>query len=241
MYGVRGKIGVIVPSLNNTLEPEFNRMTPEGVAVYATRLRLERGVPDDLRAMANLTEQAGELLRHADVDVIAYCCTTGSLIDGVDWDEELAGRLHKATNLPVTTTASAAIAAMQALDIETVSVATPYIDEVNEIERAYIEARGIQVANIQGLQFTRGEELHSLDHVAARKFCAAAMHDLADGLFVSCTDFASIDFAEELERDLGKPVITSNTATLWEALRLLNITQPIEGFGRLLAGTAGGR
>ncbi len=236
MYGARCKIGVIVPSLNNTLEPEFNRMVPADVAVYATRLRLERGVPDDLRAMADLTEQAGELLRHADVDCIAYCCTTGSLIDGVDWDEELAARLGKATELPVTTTASAAIKAMRSLGLKTVSVATPYIDEVNKIERAYIEACGIRVNSITGLQFTRGEELHSLDQDAAREFCRAAMVDGADGLFISCTDFASIDFIEELERDLGKPVVTSNTATLWMVLSLIKLDQPIEGFGQLLSG-----
>ena len=236
MYGARCKIGVIVPSLNNTLEPEFNRMVPADVAVYATRLRLERGVPDDLRAMADLTEQAGELLRHADVDCIAYCCTTGSLIDGVDWDEELAARLGKATELPVTTTASAAIKAMRSLGLKTVSVATPYIDEVNEIERAYIEACGIRVNSITGLQFTRGEELHSLDQDAAREFCRAAMVDGADGLFISCTDFASIDFIEELERDLGKPVVTSNTATLWMVLSLIKLDQPIEGFGQILSG-----
>ena len=236
MYGARCKIGVIVPSLNNTLEPEFNRMVPADVAVYATRLRLERGVPDDLRAMADLTEQAGELLRHADVDCIAYCCTTGSLIDGVDWDEELAARLGKATELPVTTTASAAIKAMRSLGLKTVSVATPYIDQVNDIERAYIEACGIRVNSITGLQFTRGEELHSLDQDAAREFCRAAMVDGADGLFISCTDFASIDFIEELERDLGKPVVTSNTATLWMVLSLIKLDQPIEGFGQLLSG-----
>ena len=115
MYGAAGKIGVIVPSLNNTLEPEFNRMAPPGMAVYATRLRLERGVPDDLRAMADRVEQASELLLHAGVDVIAYCCTTGSLIDGVDWDQALAERIRTATQLPVTTTASAVILAMKEL------------------------------------------------------------------------------------------------------------------------------
>ncbi|MEE2761400.1 MAG: aspartate/glutamate racemase family protein [Pseudomonadota bacterium] len=238
MYCTRGKIGVIVPSLNNTLEPEFNRMAPPDIAIYATRLRLESGVPDNLRAMADLTEHASELLCHADVDVIAYCCTTGSLIDGVDWDERLAARLRDAAGLPVTTTASAAIAALKALSIKSVSVATPYVEEVNKIERAYIEARGIQVINIAGLQFTRGEELHSLDQTAARDFCRSSMDKLADGLFISCTDFASIDFAGELEQELGKPVVTSNTATLWSALRLLNQDHAIDGYGRLLSESA---
>ena len=236
MYGARGKIGVIVPSLNNTLEPEFNRLAPPGIAVFATRLRLERGVPDDLRAMADLAEQAGALLRHADVDAIAYCCTTGSLIDGVDGDRALASRIHEATGLPVTTTASAVIGAMRDLGMGRVSVATPYIDEVNEIERRFIEAHGIRVTNIEGLQFTRGGELHGLDPEAARAFCRAAADDRSDGLFISCTDFAAMDLVAGLERELGRPVITSNTATLWDVLRTLGCDAPIEGFGRLLAG-----
>ncbi len=236
MYGAAGKIGVIVPSLNNTLEPEFNRMAPQGMAVYATRLRLERGVPDDLRAMADRVEQASELLLHAGVDVIAYCCTTGSLIDGVDWDQALAERIRTATQLPVTTTASAVILAMKELKIKTISVATPYIDEVNDIERHYIESHDINVTNIAGLQFTRGEELHSLDTPAARAFCLMVADKRSDALFVSCTDFAAIDLIEDLEKELGKPVITSNTATLWQVLRILDLNRPLTGYGKLLAG-----
>ena len=186
--------------------------------------------------MADLAEQAGELLLHAEVNAIAYCCTTGSLIDGVEWDQSLASRIHETTNLPVVTTAASVIAAIKALGLQSVSVATPYIDEVNEIERQYIEAHGISVTNIEGLQFTRGAELHSLDPKAARAFCLSVMDDRSDGLFISCTDYAAIDFVEDLEGEFGKPVITSNTATLWNVLRLLGDDRPINGFGKLSAG-----
>ena len=235
MYGSKGKIGVIVPSLNNTLEPELNQMVPDEIAVYATRLPLERGTPSDLKAMAKDIESAGELLKHAEVDVIAYCCTSGSLIEGSNWDETLSQRIQKTTKLPVTTTATSAIRAMKELQIKTVSVATPYIDKVNEIERQFIETHGIHVTNIEGLYFLTGAELHSLDQNQAKDFCRNTAKDNSDALFISCTDFATINFVESLEEELNRPVFTSNTATLWDVMRIIKSDQKISGFGRLLS------
>ncbi len=235
MYGTKGKIGVIVPSLNNTLEPEFNRMVPDGFAIYATRLPLERGLPEDLKAMAEEVEFAGRLLKHAEVDVIAYCCTSGSLIEGADWDEALSQRIQEVTNLPVITTASSVVSAMKKLELKSVSVATPYIDQINEIERHFIENHGISVTNIEGLNIVTGAELHQLDQVVAKSFCRTSADHGSDGLFISCTDFAAIDFIEELENDLNKPVFTSNTATLWNIMRIMKSNQKIMGFGSLLA------
>ncbi len=235
MYGSKGKIGVIVPSLNNTLEPELNQMVPREVAIYATRLPLERGMPADLKAMAKEVESAGRLLRHADVDVIAYCCTSGSLIEGSDWDEALSQRIQKVTDLPVTTTATSVIRAMKKLQLKTVSVATPYIDKVNEIERQFIEAHGIHVTNIAGLNFVTGTELHELDQNQAKVFCRDTANNDSDGLFISCTDFAAINFVGSLEEELNRPVFTSNTATLWDVMRIIKSDQKINGFGRLFS------
>jgi len=235
MYGSKGKIGVIVPSLNNALEPEFNQMVPDGVAVYATRLPLERGLPEDLKSMAEDVEFAGELLKHAGVDVIAYCCTSGSLIEGINWDEAITKRIKEVTDLPVTTTASSVVKAMKKLKINSVSVATPYIEKVNAIERNFIESHGISVTNIEGLNIVTGPELHQLDQSVAKNFCYSSVHQNSDGLFISCTDFAAIDFIEDLESDLNKPVFTSNTATLWDVLSIIQIDQRVTGFGSLFS------
>jgi maleate isomerase len=64
------------------MEPELNKMVPRGVAVYATRLLLERGLPENLEKLATDTEQASDLLKTADVTGILYGCTSGSLIKG---------------------------------------------------------------------------------------------------------------------------------------------------------------
>src|SRR3989304_9537511 len=99
MYGWRGRIGVIVPSLNVPIEPEFNAMAPEGVSIHATRVLLEKGTAEALRDMAGETERAAQLLATAGVDIIAYACTTGSLVGGPGWDQELIKRIESKTNI----------------------------------------------------------------------------------------------------------------------------------------------
>lgn len=79
----------MIPSVNTTIEPEFNAMKPEGVSIHITRLLFRSGTKEDLERMAEDTETAAELLTSAGVSIVAYACTTGSLVGGVGWDQEL--------------------------------------------------------------------------------------------------------------------------------------------------------
>ena len=65
-------------------------------------------------------------------------------------------------------------------------------------------------------------------------FVPRVVHPEADGVFISCTAWRALEVVEELEQRLGKPVVTSNQATIWLALKRLGITTPIKGYGRLL-------
>ncbi len=73
MYGWKARIGLILPSLNAVMEPEFNTMAPAGISVHATKLLHRPGISiDELKKMAEGTEQAAELLATAGVDIISY-------------------------------------------------------------------------------------------------------------------------------------------------------------------------
>ena len=54
-------------------------------------------------------------------------------------------------------------------------------------------------------------------------------------MFLSCTNWAAMGVAEKLEMEIGKPVVTSNQATIWAAFCALGMDQPITGYGRLMA------
>ena len=234
MYGWRGKIGLIIPSLNCTMEAELNKMVPQGVAVFATRLLLERGLPDELERMAADTDKAAHLLETADVAGILYGCTSGSLIKGVGWDLEIIRRIEEKTGIPTTTTSTAVIGAFKELKVSSAAVATPYVDSVNRIEKDFFEAHGVNVVNIEGLGYTKGEELHKESPESAYAFAKKVDRKEADCLFISCTDFAAVEAINFLERDLGKPVMSSNTVSLWAMLKKMGIKERIDGYGEIL-------
>ena len=57
--------------------------------------------------------------------------------------------------------------------------------------------------------------------------------EACDGVFISCTSLRAAGIVEEAERQLGKPVTSSNHALAWHLLRLAGIDDRLDGFGQL--------
>jgi maleate cis-trans isomerase len=55
----------------------------------------------------------------------------------------------------------------------------------------------------------------------------------AQAIFISCTNFGTLDIIESLEKKLGKPVVTSNSASMWKMMRLVGDESAAPGGGRL--------
>jgi maleate isomerase len=220
-YSNTYRIGLIVPSLNVTIEPEFNAYAPPDVSVHATRLLLPKGDKEHLAQMAADTEPACDLLSTAKVSVIAYACTTGSLINGIEWENNLAKRMESRVRVPAVTTASAVISALKILGLSKVAVGTPYIDEVNAAEKKFLEESDIAVTQIRGLGYVDGEALHREPPETALKLAQSVDSNEAEGIFLSCTDLKTFTMIEKIEKSLGKPVVSSNSATLWKCLEVM--------------------
>lgn len=231
MYGTKARIGLIVPSLNTVIEPEMNAMVSPGVTVHATRLLFD-GSFGGLEDMAKDVEQASNLLATARVDIIAYACTTGSMVKGIGWDTELMKRIEQATGIPATTTSTAVIRAFRELGVKKVAVATPYSEEFNQVERQFFAASEVKIVQMKGLDI-HGEELRRSLPETTYQTAREVDTPEADAVFISCTGFKSITVIERLEKELKKYVFSSNTATLWDVTRRLGITDPIKGYGKL--------
>ncbi len=232
MYGTRARIGLIIPSPNTVIEPEFNAMKPEGVSVHSTRLLLTSGTEEGLSRMAGGTEKAAQLLSTAMVDIIAYACTTGSLVKNLGWDQVLIRRIEETTNIPAMTTSTAVIRAFKELGVSKIAVASPYSQELNRLEKDFFEANGIKVVNMVGLDL-HGEKLGSAPPEMTYKLACEVNVPEAQAVFISCTGFKSITIIEQLEEELHKYVFSSNTATIWDVLKRLKIDHPIKGYGTL--------
>ena len=235
-YGWRGKIGLIVPSTNTINEPEFWRLAPQGVTIHTGRATLlGKATEESYFRMAEAVKVAADDLATAEVDVVAYGCTSGSIICSL---QDIVDDLKQRTGVPAVATAGAVVAALRARGSKCVAVATPYVDFVNESERRFLQDYGFEVASLHGLRLGETqEERRGIGRVPPEhvyRMARACDRPEADTIFISCTNLATIDVIARIEADLGKPVVTSNQACFWACLRLLALPDRIEGYGRLL-------
>ena len=231
MTGWRGRVGLIVPSSNTTAELEFRIHAPEGVSVHAARMRLESVTVDELDAMSDDALRAASLLADADCDVIAYVCTTGSLLHGPGFDADLEADLAAEAGVPAVATALSVDRALDELDAERIAVVTPYTADLDEREQSYLEAAGYEVAAIDGRGLTANTDIGWLSDEDAYRQVRTAIDTLRaddesadiDAVFVSCTNYRAMDVLVTLEADLGVPVVSSNSATLSDVCRTLGV------------------
>ena len=236
-YGPRARLGLIVPPTNTVNEAEWSRLVPDGVTFHTHRMVLhtDSASPEGAaRLMADL-EAVFALLGQCGPDVIAYACTAGSMVSPA---ASLPDDLTRRTGRPAVTTAAAIIAALGALGIKKLSVATPYAQALNDHEAHFLAEHGLKVARLIGLGIGAGgpQEYPMIARTpldAVRDHALAAFVPGSDALLITCTDFPSLPLISELERDLGVPVISSNTATLWAALRVAGIADDVPAGGAL--------
>lgn len=228
------RIGLLVPSSNTTVEPEFYRALPRDVTLHTARLYLTRIAPESILRMVEDMEAQAKLLASADVDVIVLGATAPSFLKGLGYDRELIAQLEAASGRSATTTSTALVQAIQHLGAKRVVLGSAYDEKVNGIAKAFLEASGVEVVGVKGLAL--------VDNLVVGRLSADTAYDLArevdrpeaDAIVLACTNWQTMDAIERIERETGKPVISTTQASIWAALRIVGHSEPVKGFGRLL-------
>jgi maleate cis-trans isomerase len=228
------RIGLMVPSSNTTVEPEFYRALPRGVTLHTARLYLTRIAPEAILQMVQDMETQAKLLASADVDVIALGATAPSFLKGLGYDRELIGKIEAATGRRATTTSTALIEALRHVGARRVVLGSAYDEKVNGIAKAFLEANGFEVVAMEGLALVDNLIVGRLGPETAYDLAMKVNRAGADTIALSCTNWQTMDAIERIERDTGKPVVSTTQATIWAALRAIGHTEPISGYGRLL-------
>jgi maleate isomerase len=247
MYGWRARIGIIIPSVNTTFEPESYRLAPEGVTYHFARMNLGDLSVEGLVEMGKYAQEKGKELAAAGVDLIVFGCTSGSFAKGKGHDEKIVRDLEASTGVPALATSTALLQAFQELEITRLAICSPYSDDLNAREKEFFEAHGLKVTAMAGLGFVKKTPSFPLagrpvSHVGLQEPSVAyKMARIVDGpeaqaVLISCTNFRSLEVIEKLERDLRKPVLSSIQATLWAALKKISIDDPLPGAGSLFRG-----
>jgi maleate isomerase len=223
------KLGLIVPSWNTTMEYECFRMAPAGISIHTSRIAHTEDSDEAALQMAGKSPEAAELLAHAKVNAICFGCT-GASFRKIGIDREIVKNIESATKIPATTTATAIVEALKFLGVESVAIASPYPERINKLLADYLKAAAVEVVSQKGLSvecpaFLPPENAYRL---ALEVDCKKA-----DGILTSCTNFRSLEVIEKIEKDIEKPVVSSNTASLWKLLQLVGAREPVVGAGRL--------
>jgi maleate isomerase len=233
MYGRRGRIGLLVPGGNSVMEPEFHRMAPDGVSTHANRVYLKDVTPESLAGMADHAAESARGLAPVRIGVLAFGCTSGSFIGGKGYDAGLIRIMEQAAGVPATTTTTAVLRALELLGVRRLALVTPYTEEVTGLEARFLEDHGFEVTRALGGGLVEVADMQECEPEVAYARAREVDDDRAEAVFISCTGFRTIEIIEKLESELGKPVISSNQASLADCLRKLGVAEVRPGFGSL--------
>ena len=235
MYGCRGRIGLLVPSINTTMETEFWRIAPEGVSVHSARIAGGRhGTPEELRGMENASKQAAKEVAMVEPDVVVYGCTSGSFFEGPAWNKKISEQLTEITKAPTVTTAGAMAACLAAGGHKKVDVVTPYVEVTNERLKQYLKAHGIEVVKLGTFDMLDMFDHAKIEPSEIYRKVKAITSPKAEAVFIACTQLRALEVLDMLERDLGKPVYSAVQASAWQAYEAMGVDPKIMHCGGLL-------
>ncbi len=229
----RALLGFIILSMDLVMEDNIFRLCPEGVGPSVTRLKTHNDCN-----VARLAEQINGMAQAASIlqpqarpDVICYACTSGSIVIGEDRVREEISR--GAPWAKPSTLVTGAVNALRRIDAQKIVVATPYLDEINMMEAVFLQEKGFDVLDIQGLNIEDCEAMGRIKASYIRDFALSIDRPDADAIFISCGGIRTLDVLQEIEDATGKPAICSNQAMVWDCLRRANIDDKLNGYGQL--------
>ena len=237
MIGWRARIGHVAPSRGDTFVYEFYQILKNGFLLLNTTGTIRRLVDDHLERQLQRIEEATVDLAESGAEFIIIGGSPLFTKLGYGSDTEMGKRLSEKFGVPVAPGITGEMEALKSLNIKKVVVATPHEDTLNERMKAFLEASGFKVLRIQGYGVRKNADITDMDEHAAYKIAKRLYEQSpeADGIFVPCPRWPTITDVDLLEREIGKPVVTSCQAYIWHALRMAKVKEKIAGFGRLMA------
>jgi len=212
------RIGLIIPSVNRLSEPQFVHFAPPGLGIHVTRARIAGKWRQPVSELAPIIAEAAAALSDASPDLIIYHCTDSSMREGLDGERRILDIVKRETGIEAVSTSALVVEALNALGIKKLVIVSPYRD--NDVIIAYLQSCGFSVVHDVALRL----QGHDSSGATPERWVEATLDNAreeADGYFLSCTNTTQIEAIRELEGALAKPVVSSNQAVLWGAVKRL--------------------
>ncbi|MCW1383815.1 arylmalonate decarboxylase [Novosphingobium sp. KCTC 2891] len=243
VQGYRYKFGVLGPSTNTIVQPDFDDLRPHGVTNHYSRI-----IVSNAKAVSNETFMAGAWeISDNTIDAVrgVMTCAPDHLVMGMSAVTFFGGaegalkwreNVEAVSGLRVSTGAEALAAALAAYgNIRKVAFFSPYYPTANAEVRRFLSDHGYDTVRDVPLQAPSWTAIAEIDEARIRQTFHLLDGDDVDALIQVGTNVSAMRFCAAAETWLGKPVIAINTATYWHALRTCGVRDHVHGFGRLMA------
>jgi len=228
------RIGLITLASDFRIEKDFNNLIHgKEIDLYSNRIHCYNPLTNEtLKKMADdITDVTKEILPDQKLDCVAYGCTSGTIAAGYS---SIYDKVNLAKpNTKVTTPITSAIKALKKLNINKISVFTPYTDEINQSVAEYFKKENIEVVSLTYFDIASDLDIGKVDPDYLFDILSEIDLSKSDGLFVSCTALPVLSLIDKFEKKLGKVVLSSNQTLIWETLKEINYNKNIDGYGQL--------
>ncbi len=231
---IEHRVGLLIPSSNSLIEPEYYAVMPRAVSVHFARLTMTEVTDAGLARQNEDVAIQSRQLAAANVEVILFCLTAASFHKGLDYDGELKQRIERESGLPALTAARTVVDALNALGVRRLALAAPFIPEVLANSGRFLAGNGFQVVAAEGLAYTDNFSIALIDLDTVRELVRRVDRPEAEAIVIPGGNMPCLSIVEEMEAELGKPVVSTNQAGIWALLRHLGGFDHLAGLGRLL-------
>ena len=239
--GWRKKFGVLVPSTNTIVEPDFYQMSVPGVTAHFSRIHVRDQDMGNNAAFRNLltqireeTEYAVQRVMTAEPDYLVMGMSAETFWGGLEGNREFKNHIGKLSGLSVATGAEACERVLKLFKVKRIGVVTPYQPVGDENVVKFFGDLGVDVISLKGLKCPSAVSIAHVTENILKDALVEVNSDRVDALVQVGTNLSMLRLADEAERWLAKPVIAINSAIWWMALRDNGISDRMYGFGRLL-------
>ena len=228
------RVGLIALASDFMIEKDFiNVIKDKKIDFFVNRIECYNPLTkENLIKMSNkVTDVTKDILPDQDLDCVVYGCTSGTIAAGHDNIEQ---KVKAAKPMAaVSTPSTAAIQALKKLNINKVSIFTPYIKKLNDDVLDYFKSEGFEVTSNSYFDIQDDYDIGKVDQDYLYEVLSKIDLNGADALFVSCTALPVLEIIDKLEKKLNTIVLSSNQALIWDTLVKIKKNNSVEGFGKL--------
>src|SRR5439155_8198697 len=209
------RVGLIVPSSNTVMEPDFHEHLA-GSTVSTTRILLEQVTRDaEIRMLEEDLPRAAQLIGTTAPDTVVFGCTSAGSLEGLAHDEGIGRMLEQRTGAQAVTVIRAVLTQLQRNRPRKIAVFTPYQDDLTSSVKRCIEEGGYAVVKAKGMGIRESLEIGRVIPAEIIGFVESQMEGTsADCAFLSCTNWRALEAIETLRKNLGIPIVSSNQAAI---------------------------